>query len=90
MSTQIPLEHRGEEEQQQPQLPWLPKLALDILTPKEIAQEFIGDFEELYRTWAVPKYGSWAPLWAWGQVVRTFRMLIRETTLEFLERRRAR
>jgi hypothetical protein len=51
--------------------------------PREIEQEFINDFDELYARWAVPACRSWAPVWAWGQVAKTILGLVRETTLEF-------
>jgi hypothetical protein len=46
-------------------------------------EDFIKDFDEIYKNWAIPAYGSKASLWAWGQVLKTAAVILRDTASEF-------
>ena len=46
----------------------------------------VENFERKYVEFAVPEFHMWAPLWAWGQVIRTLIFRIKDAALEVLER----
>jgi hypothetical protein len=83
---------KGKSLARQQSCPLLPSILVSVLAPKGAEKELTETFEILYTTWAVPKYGRFARLWAWGQVLKTAVVLGTQLALEVLERvnRRAR
>lgn len=67
--------------------PRLPRFLVGVLTPRDLERDVIDDFDEFYREWVVPKYGTWAALWAWMQVPKTLAAIIRDTLMDFWTRR---
>ena len=72
--------------------PLVPKMLVSILAPKGTERELAETFDDIYVRWAVPKFGRYAPVWAWGQVVKTVVVLPTQLGLDILDRiyRRAR
>ena len=68
------------------QPPLATKLFMSWMAPRDLEHEMVENFERKYVEFAVPEFHMWAPLWAWGQVIRTLIFRIKDAALEVLER----